>query len=106
MRITILLTMTAALAAGASQTFTGVITDSLCEKADHKDMNMGPNDAKCVTECVKGMAGKYMLYDGKKTYGLSDQKTPEKYAAKKVTVTGSLDAKSGTIQVEKIAPAK
>ena len=72
-----------AFAAGP-QTFTGIITDSMCANADHKDMKMG-NDAKCVVECVKGMNGKYVLYDAKakKSYVLSDQKTPEKFAAKK-----------------------
>ena len=52
------------------------------------------------------MDGKYVLYDGKDTYVLSDQKTPEKFAAKKVTVTGTLDAKSKTIKVDKIEAAK
>ncbi|HWB85608.1 MAG TPA: hypothetical protein VG675_15795 [Bryobacteraceae bacterium] len=93
------------LAAPAKQTFTGIITDSMCSNADHKDMHMG-SDAKCVTECVKGMGGKYVLYDGKEAYTLSDQKTPEKFAAKKVTVTGTLDAKTKTIQVSSIAAAK
>jgi hypothetical protein len=96
----------AALGSAADkQTFTGIITDDMCSKADHKAMNMGP-DAKCVTECVKGMDGKYVLYDGKTAYILSNQKTPEKFAAQKVTVTGALDAKTNTIQVEKITPAK
>ena len=90
---------------GATQTFTGFITDDSCDKADHKEMNMGP-PPECVIECVKGMKGKYLLYDGKTAYVLSDQTTPEKFAAKKVTVTGTLDAKTKTIQVEKIALAK
>jgi len=93
----------AALSFGA--TFTGVITDNMCDNADHKDMKMG-NDAKCVVECVKGMNGKYVLYDAaaKKTYKLSDQKTPEKFAAKKVAITGTLDG--DTIKVDSIAAAK
>jgi len=88
-------------------TFTGVITDSMCDDANHKDMKMG-SDPKCVVECVKGMGGKYVLYDrGAKTaYKLSDQKAPEKFAAKKVTVTGTLDEKTKTITVESIAAAK
>jgi hypothetical protein len=94
-----------AFAAAGKQTFTGVITDDMCGKADHKSMNMGP-DAKCVTECVKGMGGKYVLYDGKSAYILSDQKAPEKFAAQKVTVTGTLDAKTNTIQVDSIKAAK
>src|SRR5215471_4530839 len=91
-----------ALSFGAS--FTGVITDNMCDNADHKDMKMGP-DAKCVVACVKGMNGKYILYDAaaKKTYKLSDQTTPEKFAAKKVTVTGTLDG--DTIKVDSIAAA-
>ena|ERR1700693_4163032 len=94
-----------AFAAAGKQTFTGVITDDMCDKADHKSMNMGP-DAKCVTECVKGMSGKYVLYDGKSAYILSDQKTPEKFAAQKVTITGTLDAKTNTIQMDSIKAAK
>jgi hypothetical protein len=94
----------AALMFGA-QTFTGTITDDMCAKADHADMKMG-SDEKCVTECIKTMAGKYVLYDGTKTYALSDQKTPAKFAAKKVTVTGALDAKTNTIKVDSIVAAK
>jgi hypothetical protein len=96
---------TAALSFGA--TFTGVITDNMCDDANHKDMKMGV-DSKCVTECVKGMNGKYVLYDAaaKKAYVLSDQKTPEKFAAKKVTVTGTLDEASKTIKVDSIVAAK
>jgi hypothetical protein len=96
------------LAAPAKQTFTGIITDSECPKGapDHKAMAMASPDAKCVIECVKGMGGHYVLFDGKEAYTLSDQKTPEKFAAKKVTVVGTLDAKTKTIQVDSIAAAK
>ncbi|HLJ14478.1 MAG TPA: hypothetical protein VKV15_08285 [Bryobacteraceae bacterium] len=93
-----------AFAAGGKQTFTGVITDSMCDNADHKDMKMGP-DAKCVTECIKTMDAKYVLFDGKTAYVLSDQKTPEQFAAKKVKITGTLDPKTKTIQVDRITPA-
>jgi len=94
------------VAAAGKQTFTGVITDSDCGKGDHKAMNMGPPDAKCVTECVKSMGGKYVLYDGKEAYTLSDQKNAEKFAAKKVTVNGTLNAKTKTIQVDSMVAAK
>src|SRR5437868_3471314 len=92
-------------AAGEKQTFTDIITDDMCSKADHKSMNMGVGP-KCVTECVKEMDAKYVLYDGKTAFILSDQKSPEKFAAKKVNVIGTLDTKTNTIQVEKITPAK
>ena len=94
------------LAAAEKKTFTGVITDSDCAKGDHKAMNMGPPDSKCVTECVKGMGGRYVLYDGKEAYTLSDQKNAEKFAAKKVTVKGALDAKTKAIQVDSMVAAK
>jgi hypothetical protein len=93
------------LAAPAPQTFTGIITDDMCAKGDHKAMNMG-SDPKCVTECIKGMNGKYVLYDGQNSYVLSDQKAPAKFAAQKVTVTGTLDEKTKTIAVSKIEAAK
>jgi hypothetical protein len=93
------------IAAPATQTFTGVITDDMCAKPDHKAMNLG-SDEKCVSQCVKGMNAKYALYDGKELFKLSDQKLPSKFAAKKVSVTGTLDAKTKTIKVEKIEAAQ
>ena len=96
---------TAALAA-SRQTFTGTITDSMCDKGDHSHMKMGSNDAECTIACVNAHGASYVLYTGKESYTLSDQKTPEKFAGKKVSVTGTLDAKSKTIQVESIAAAK
>jgi hypothetical protein len=92
-----------ALLASAA-TFTGVITDSMCVK-DHKAMNMGP-DPECVKACIKSGNVKYVLYDGKNTYKLSDQQTPEKFAAQKVRVTGTLFEKTGVIKVDKIEPAR
>jgi len=89
------------LAGGASQTFTGTITDSMCV-ANHTMMHVTP-DAKCARECTKaGSSVKYVLYDGKNIYKLSDQQTPAQFAAQKVKVTGRMFAKTGVIQVEKI----
>jgi hypothetical protein len=98
-----------ALFAGAlalsAETFTGVITDSMCGR-EHSAMGVTPTE-KCVKECMKhGKHVKYVLDDGKTLYKLSDQQTPEKFAAKKVKVTGKLHAKTGIIAVEKIEPAK
>jgi hypothetical protein len=87
----------------SAATFTGTITDSMCRN-DHKAMNVSP-DAKCVRECVQGGAS-YVLFDGKNTWKLSDQKTPERFAAQRVRVTGTLDAKAGMIRVDKIDPAR
>lgn len=84
--------------------FHGVITDTGCPKGDHTKMNMG-KDPQCVVACVKAGA-KYMLYNGKDGYILSDQKSPAAFAARKVIVTGTLDPKHDTIQVTSIQPAK
>jgi hypothetical protein len=83
--------------------FTGTITDSMCPAGDHSQMRMGPTNAECTIACNDGHGAPYVLYDGKDTYTLSDQKTPQKFAGKKVTVTGMLDAKNKTIQVTSIA---
>jgi hypothetical protein len=93
-------------AAPGTQKFTGVITDSMCATADHSRMQMGPTDAECTIACVQVHGALYVLYDGKDVYTLSDQQTPEKFAGKKVTVQGTLDAKTKTIQVDSIAAAK
>ena len=75
----------------------------MCPTGDHSGMRMGPTDAECTIACIQIHGAEYVLYDGKSAYVLSDQKTPEKFAAKKVTVKGTLDAKTNKIQVESIA---
>jgi hypothetical protein len=67
---------------------------------------MGPTDAECTTACVVAHGAAYVLEDGKNVYTLSDQKTPEKFAAQKVRVIGTLDAKTRTIQVDSITAAE
>lgn len=91
------------LGAAAKQTFTGVITDTMCG-ADHSQMGVKPV-SKCVRECVKS-GSKYALLVGKDVYTLSDQRTPDKFAGEKVKVTGTLDAKTRIIAVDKIEAAK
>jgi hypothetical protein len=89
-------------AAPGKRKFTGVITDSMCATADHSRMKMGPTDGECTIACVDAHGATYVLYDGKEVYSLSDQQTPEKFAGKKVSVTGTLDAKKRMIQVDSI----
>ena len=96
----------AALAAPATQTFTGVITDSECGNAGHAVMRMGPTDAECTIACIQAHGASYVLLVGKNVYGLSNQQLPEKFAGAKVRVTGALDAKTKTIKVDAIVPAK
>lgn len=97
----------ASLSAGQSaQTFTGVITDSECSTANHAQMRMGSTDAECTRACVSAHGASFVLYSGKEVYALSDQQTPDTFAGQKVIVTGTLDAKTKTIQVKTITAAQ
>ena len=101
-----LLIVAALGAAQGKQKFTGTITDNMCTQADHSGMRMGATGADCAKACVSAHDAKYVLYDGKEVFMLSDQRAPEKFAAQKVTVMGTLDAKTKTIQVDSITAAK
>jgi ribonuclease HII len=101
-----LFAVTSLSGAQAPDTFTGTITDEFCAKNGHAQMRMGPTDAECTIACVIAHGARYVLADGTDVYFLSDQKTPEKFAAQKVRVTGKLDAKTRTIQVASIVAAK
>lgn len=95
----------ALVAAANQQTFVGVITDTMCG-ADHKAMNISP-ESKCVKECIRlDKNVKHALYDGKNVYTLSDQQSPEAFAAQKVKITGKLFQKTRILQVDKIEAAK
>src|ERR1700683_544094 len=100
--------VTIALLSGApgSRRFTGIVTDRMCATAYHSRMKLGPTDAECPIACIDEHGALYVLYDGKEVYTLSDQRMPEKFAGKKVTVTGTLDAKTKTIKMDSIAAAK
>ena len=101
------LAITASLSAAQSkQTFTGVITDDMCPLGDHGRMKMGPTAAECARACIESHGAKYVLYDGKSAYVLSDQETPDTFAGQKVRVVGTLDDKTKTIQVDAISAAK
>ena len=88
-------------AADKPQTYTGVITDTMCG-AKHT-MGITPDD-KCVRDCVKmdPKKWKYALLVGTEMYVLSDQQTPEKFAAQKVRVTGTLFEKTKILKADKI----
>ena len=87
------------------QTFTGTITDSECADANHSRMRMGDTDAECVRACIDAHGASYVLYDGTATYGLSDQKKPAEFAARRVRVIGTLDQKTHLITVTSISTA-
>jgi hypothetical protein len=93
----------ALIASSAQKTFTGTITETMCG-AKHT-MGIAP-DSKCVRDCVKmdPKKWKYALQVGSNLYVLSDQQTPEKFAAQKVKITGTLFEKTKILKVEKIEP--
>ncbi len=102
--VTVALLAASLYAAEKSKSYTGVITDDMCG-ADHKVMGVSP-DLKCIHDCIKDMKAKYVLAVGNNVYVLSDQKTPEKFAGKKVRIEGTLDAKSKTLNVKSMAAAQ
>jgi hypothetical protein len=104
--IVMLLALSALSAGQGKQTFTGVISDDICSRNGHAAMRMGPTDAECTNLCVMLHGASYVLQDGKTIYLLDDQQTPATFAARKVTVTGTLDAKTMTLHVDSIAAAR
>jgi hypothetical protein len=54
---------------------------------------------------VRDTNSQYALFDGKQLLRLSDQKTPAKFAAKKVKITGTYNEKTKTIKVSSIEEA-
>lgn len=83
----------------AGQTFTGIVSDERCA-ADHAAMRMGPTDGECTLACHLEHGDPFVLVDGERVYGLTDQETPKRFAGQKVKVTGTLDEGSRTIRVE------
>ena len=101
-----LLVVAAQSGAPGKQTFTGTITDDMCATAGHAQMRMGPTDAECTKACISAHGAQYVLLDGKNVYTLSDQQTPEQFAARRVRVVGTLDTKTRTIQVDSMTAAQ
>ena len=69
-------------------------------------MQMGPTDAECTLACVDAHGAAYVLVDGKTTFKLSDQRTPQKFAGQRVRVVGTLDEKTNRIDVVSIVAAQ
>jgi hypothetical protein len=97
--ITIAAATALAFAANPPATFRGKVTDTMCG-ASHTMMKGKPDD-ECIRICLKG-SSQYALFDGKSMIGLSDQKTPAKFAGQQVKVTGIYNEKTKTIKVASI----
>ena len=84
-------------ARAASQTFEGVVSDSMCEK---KHMMPGKTDAECIAACVKAGSA-YVLVADSKVYTLAAKPgVLAAFAGKHVKVQGEL--KNNTITVAAI----
>lgn len=82
------------------QSIEGVVSESMCGK---KHMLPGKTDAQCTKECIKANS-KYALVVGDKLYTLSGPVGEfEKYAGKRVRVTG--DVSKDAILVTNIGDA-
>ena len=86
--------------AGEKKTLTGVVSDTMCAK---KHMAKDKQDADCVRMCVKNGNG-FALITGDQVYALKGHSADlDKYAAQKVTITGTVTGSS--VAVDSVAPA-
>lgn len=90
--------LTSLVAIAAPQSFTGVVSDSMCGP---KHMLPGKTDAECTRECLKANS-KYALVVDKKIYTLSGPQAEfSRLAGQRVRVTGA--SNGDTIAVHSIA---
>jgi hypothetical protein len=93
------LTILAAGAFAAEQTWTGAISDKMCG-ADHKKMGGKMSDRDCTLACAKG-GTPYVLVVNDKVYQLSGHDADLKtHAGHTVELTGEL--KGETIRLSKV----
>lgn len=82
-----------------SGAWAGFVTDSKCgakgASASHAD---------CAIKCVKDKGAKWALYNmaNKETYVLAGKEDPSKFAGKEVTVKGTLNKQTKTIEASSI----
>lgn len=101
--------LTAAASTAAGATWTGRITDSMCDK-DHSMMATGgkqPDPKECTLACVKA-GSKFVLVSGGKVYEIANQDLPalKTYAGDSVQVTGELGSDGKTIKAQTVTAAK
>jgi hypothetical protein len=83
--------------------WTGWITDTNCAAK-----GATASHAECATKCVKEKGAKWALYDPstKQTFVLSSKEDLTKLAGKDVTVKGTLNKDTKTIEASSIEAAK
>jgi hypothetical protein len=90
---------TIALVAAQSQSWTGVVSDSMCGA---KHSTASDDATACVNKCVSGGA-KYTLVVGDKVYQIAPQDKFKDFAGKSVKVTGAMDGETITAQAVEAA---
>ncbi len=84
-----------AQASGEQKTLTGVVSDAMCGQTH---MMKDKPAADCLRYCVK-QGNKYALVVGKSVYTLEGHEAElDKYAAKKVTVKGTVKGETMTVE--------
>jgi hypothetical protein len=101
--------LAAHLAFAAANTWTGKITDSMCDK-DHSMMASGgkqPDPKECTLACVKS-GSKFVFVSQDKVYEISNQDLPalKTFAGDKVRLTGEMQPDGKSIKAEKLEAAK
>jgi hypothetical protein len=86
----------------SQQAWQGFVTDTHCGTNCQVTKDMTP-DKKCIDRCVKD-GSKYGLWVGHHVYELEPQSKAAQYAAKDVSVTGTLDGE--TIHIVSIKASK
>jgi len=94
------------------RTYHGEVADSQCALNIHslthshqemlKSKSMGGDSASCARYCTTYLGGSYVLSVKKDIYHLDDQSDVQRFAGRRVKVSGTLDLKSKTIHVIKI----
>jgi hypothetical protein len=88
-------------ATGALHAWTGYVTDTHCGTHCQLTSHMTP-DLKCIRLCVK-RGSKYGLWSGKQIYVLEPQAKAAAFAARRVSITGTIEG--GTINIRAIVPS-
>ncbi len=97
------------LALAAGNTWTGKITDSMCDK-DHSMMasdGKQPNPKECTLACVKS-GSKFVFVSQGKVYEISNQDLPalKTFAGDTVRLTGEIQPDGKSIKADKLEAAK
>jgi hypothetical protein len=91
------------------RTYRGEVADSQCALNVHslthshqemlKSKSMGGDSASCARYCTTYLGGTFVLSVKKEVYHLDDQSAVQRFAGRKVKLSGTLDPKSKTIHV-------